>query len=66
MTPPPDRSGGGVTFTEVDGGTAVRWTTRAEISVPLLGALLTRHFARPVITRTFRAILAAADTALTR
>lgn len=53
-----------MTFTEVDGGTQVCWTTRAEIPVPLLGALLTRRLARPVITRTFRSILDAAETAL--
>ncbi|WP_330318616.1 hypothetical protein [Streptomyces platensis] len=55
-----------MTFTEVDGGTHVRWTTRAEIPVPLLGTFLTRHLARPVITRTFRNILDVADSALTQ
>ncbi|WP_035791905.1 SRPBCC family protein [Kitasatospora mediocidica] len=64
--PPARHELGRMTFAEVDGGTLVRWTTRAEIPVPLFGALLTRHFAKPVITRTFRNILAAADSALTR
>ncbi|MGP8296686.1 SRPBCC family protein [Streptomyces inhibens] len=62
--PPSRHELGRMTFTEVDGGTQVRWTTRAEIPVPLLGALLTRLLARPVITRTFRNILDAANTAL--
>jgi hypothetical protein len=55
-----------MSFTEVDGGTRVQWTTRAEIRVPLLGALVTRVLARPILTRTFRNILDAADTALSR
>ncbi|MEY9947915.1 SRPBCC family protein [Kitasatospora sp. GAS1066B] len=62
--PPSRHELGRMTFTEVDGGTRVRWTTRAEISVPLLGAALTRLVARPIITHTFANILAAADTAL--
>ncbi|MGA4847242.1 SRPBCC family protein [Streptomyces sp. G5(2025)] len=63
--PPSRHEVGRMTFAEVDGGTLVRWTTRAEVRVPLLGAALTRHVARPVITRTFGTILEAADTALT-
>ncbi|WP_336049644.1 SRPBCC family protein [Streptomyces sp. CA2R101] len=63
--PPSRHELGRMTFTEVDGGTRVRWTTRAEIPVPLLGTLLTRRLARPVITRTFRNILDTANTALT-
>lgn len=63
--PPARHELGRMTFTEVDGGTRVCWTTRAEVSVPVFGAFLTRRFARPVITRTFRGILDAADTALT-
>ncbi|RII14830.1 Polyketide cyclase / dehydrase and lipid transport [Streptomyces sp. YIM 130001] len=62
--PPARHELGRMTFTEVDGGTHVRWTTRAEIPVPLLGPLLTRRLARPVITYTFGKILDAADTAL--
>ncbi|MEV6579911.1 SRPBCC family protein [Streptomyces sp. NPDC051582] len=62
--PPSRHELGRMTFTEVDGGTHVRWTTRAEIPVPLIGAFLTRRLARPVITRTFRNILASADSAL--
>ncbi|MFI9205018.1 SRPBCC family protein [Streptomyces sp. NPDC053048] len=63
--PPARHELGRMTFTETDGGTLVRWTTRAGIPVPLLGGFLTRHVARPVITRAFGSILAAADTALT-
>ncbi|MEU1629631.1 SRPBCC family protein [Streptomyces sp. NPDC020096] len=62
--PPSRHELGRMTFTEVDRGTQVRWTTRAEIPIPLLGALLTRLLARPIITRTFRNILDAANTAL--
>lgn len=51
-------------LSEVADGTLVRWTTRAEIPVPLVGAFLTRRLARPVITRTFRNILDTADRAL--
>jgi uncharacterized protein YndB with AHSA1/START domain len=64
--PPARHELGRMSFTEVDGGTRVQWTTRAEIRVPLLGALLTRVLARPILTRTFRNILDAADTALSR
>ncbi|WKX69584.1 SRPBCC family protein [Streptomyces sp. XD-27] len=62
--PPSRHELGRMTFTEVEGGTHVRWTTRAEIPVPFLGALLTRRLARPIITRTFRNILDTAHTAL--
>ncbi|WP_328327680.1 MULTISPECIES: SRPBCC family protein [unclassified Streptomyces] len=64
--PPSRHELGRMTFTEVEGGTRVCWTTRAEIPVPLIGAFLTRHVARPVITGTFRNILNTANTALTR
>ncbi|MDQ8705280.1 hypothetical protein RCO28_22685 [Streptomyces sp. LHD-70] len=62
--PPSRHELGRMTCTEAEGGTLVRWRTRAEIPVPLVGGLLTRRLARPVITRTFGAILAAADAAL--
>ncbi|MFF3276237.1 SRPBCC family protein [Streptomyces chrestomyceticus] len=62
--PPSRHELGRMTFTETPAGTHVRWTTRAEIPVPLLGGFLTRHVARPIITRTFGNILAAAETAL--
>ncbi|MEU7576248.1 SRPBCC family protein [Streptomyces sp. NPDC041068] len=62
--PPSRHELGRMTFTEVEGGTLVRWTTRAEIPVPLVGPFLTRRVARPVITRTFGNILEAAEKAL--
>ncbi|MFF3919565.1 SRPBCC family protein [Streptomyces sp. NPDC001852] len=62
--PPARHEFGRMTFTETDGGTLVRWTTRAEIPLPLLGAALTRFLARPVITHTFGTILDAAEKAL--
>ncbi|MFH8409293.1 SRPBCC family protein [Streptomyces sp. NPDC018019] len=64
--PPSRHELGRMTFTEADGGTLVRWTTRAEVRLPLLGAPLTRLLMRPVLTRTFGDILAAADAALTQ
>ncbi|AOR32971.1 hypothetical protein BFF78_19575 [Streptomyces fodineus] len=63
--PPSRHELGRMTFAETDGGTLVRWTTRAEIPLPLLGTALTRYLARPVITRTFGNILEAAEKALT-
>ncbi|ONI75206.1 MxaD family protein [Actinosynnema sp. ALI-1.44] len=57
---------GRMTFAEVDGGTHVVWTTRAEAKIPLIGPFVTRVLAKRMITRTFSTILAAADTALTR
>ncbi|MFD0417396.1 SRPBCC family protein [Streptomyces sp. NPDC127108] len=64
--PPSRHELGRMTFEEVEGGTLVRWTTRAEIPVPLLGGFLTRRVARPIITRTFGNILDAANSALSR
>ncbi|MFG2720212.1 SRPBCC family protein [Streptomyces sp. NPDC048416] len=64
--PPSRHAFGGMTFTEVDGGTRVVWTTRAEMAMPVVGPFLTRAVVRPMITRSFDSILAAADAALTR
>ncbi|WJV44620.1 SRPBCC family protein [Streptomyces flavofungini] len=64
--PPSRHELGRMTFEEVEGGTLVRWTTRAEIPVPLIGGFLTRRVARPIITRTFGNILDAANGALAR
>lgn len=64
--PPSRHELGRMTFTEVAGGTRVNWTTRAEMRAPLVGPFLTRHLVRPMITRSFRSILDAADAALTR
>ncbi|MEU6674309.1 SRPBCC family protein [Streptomyces sp. NPDC046925] len=64
--PPSRHELGRMTFTETDGGTVVTWTTRAEMRAPLVGAFLTRHLVRPMITGSFRSILDAADSALAR
>ncbi|MGW2792721.1 SRPBCC family protein [Streptomyces sp. NPDC001251] len=64
--PPSRHEFGSMTFSEVDGGTLVRWTTRAEMKLPLLGPGLTRVLVRPMITRSFDSILDAADVALAR
>ncbi|MFI6638724.1 SRPBCC family protein [Streptomyces sp. NPDC050504] len=64
--PPARHEFGRMTFTEVEGGTRVCWTTRAEMRVPLLGPVLTRLLMRPVVSRSFGSILAAADRALSR
>jgi len=64
--PPSRHELGRMTFSETSGGTLVNWTTRAEMRAPLVGAFLTRHLVRPMITRSFRSILDAADTALNR
>ncbi|MGW8728655.1 SRPBCC family protein [Streptomyces sp. NPDC055808] len=62
--PPSRHEFGSMTFSEADGKTLVRWTTRAEMKLPLLGPVLTRHLVRPMITRSFDSILDAADRAL--
>ncbi|MGW2817806.1 SRPBCC family protein [Streptomyces sp. NPDC001415] len=54
---------GRMTFTEVDGGTEVVWTTRFEVRVPF-GATLTR-LAKPLVTHVFANILTTAARALT-
>ncbi|GAA2434963.1 SRPBCC family protein [Streptomyces mauvecolor] len=64
--PPSRHEFGSMTFSEVDGGTRVVWTTRAEMALPVLGPVLTRLMVRPMITRSFASILDAADAALTR
>nr|WP_202447807.1 SRPBCC family protein [Streptomyces sp. SID5468] len=64
--PPSRHELGRMTFTEVDGGTRVCWTTRAEMRLPVLGAPLTRLLVRPVLTGTFRNILRTAEKALAR
>ncbi|MGW7080348.1 SRPBCC family protein [Streptomyces sp. NPDC054866] len=64
--PPSRHELGRMTFTETEEGTLVSWTTRAEMRAPLVGAFLTRHLVRPMITRSFLSILDAADTALSQ
>ncbi|MEU7256591.1 SRPBCC family protein [Streptomyces rimosus] len=64
--PPSRHELGRMTFTATGDGTHVRWTTRAEVRLPLLGAPLTRLLMRPVLTRTFGNILATAEAELGR
>jgi hypothetical protein len=63
--PPARHEGGRMTFSEVAGGTRVRWSTTAEIRPPF-GATFTRLLLKPVLTRVFGAILDTANTALAR
>ncbi|AKU15437.1 SRPBCC family protein [Luteipulveratus mongoliensis] len=64
--PPSKHELGRLDFTEVEGGTKVVWTSVVEVRLPVGAALMTRLVARPVITRVFGNILAAADADLTR
>lgn len=54
--PPARHEGGRITFTEVSGGTLVRWSTTAALRLPFAAAL-ERRVMRPVLTRVFTAIL---------
>ncbi|MFI1968390.1 SRPBCC family protein [Streptomyces cinnamoneus] len=62
--PPARHELGRMTFTEVDEGTLVVWTTTFQVRLPF-GAAITRRFAKPVIAHVFGKILEAAGTALT-
>ncbi|MFE9406468.1 SRPBCC family protein [Streptomyces sp. NPDC006530] len=64
--PPSRHEFGSMTFTEVDGGTRVTWTTRAEMAMPVVGPFLTRVVVRPMITRSFDSIVRSAEAALTQ
>ncbi|WP_020494761.1 SRPBCC family protein [Sciscionella marina] len=64
--PPSRHELGRMEFTEVEGGTHVRWRTRAEVRIPLIGAFLTRLLAQPILSRTFGTILEAAEKSLAR
>ncbi|MFJ3788595.1 SRPBCC family protein [Kitasatospora sp. NPDC090091] len=61
--PPARHELGRMTFSEVEGGTEVVWTTAFQARVPF-GAAVTR-LARPVIALVFGRILDAAEAALT-
>ncbi|WP_040689567.1 SRPBCC family protein [Nocardia vinacea] len=58
--------GGRLSFTEVDGGTRVTWTTTAEARLPFASAWFTRVLAEPVILYSFGKVLDAAESALAR
>ncbi|MFX0578562.1 hypothetical protein [Nocardia nepalensis] len=53
-----------MTFTEVEGGTRVTWTTSAEARLPFAAAWFTRVLAEPVILHSFGKVLDAAESAL--
>ena len=56
--------GGRLTFTEVPGGTRVRWTTTVEVGLPFAAAAVTRALGGPFITYTFGKVIDAANRAL--
>ncbi|MBL1077169.1 SRPBCC family protein [Nocardia sp. 2] len=62
--PPSRHEGGALTFTEVDGGTRVTWTTTGQIAAPFAADTLTRLLMKPVVTFAFGGVLAAADREL--
>lgn len=64
--PPARHEGGSLTFTEVEGGTLVVWTTTATVALPFAAEAVTRLVAAPVITWAFRRVLIAAESALAR
>ncbi|MBH0777951.1 SRPBCC family protein [Nocardia bovistercoris] len=56
--PPSRHEGGRVDFAAAeDGGTRVRWTTTAELRLPLAGAYLTRRVMRPLLRYAFDRVL---------
>ncbi|MGW7411046.1 SRPBCC family protein [Streptomyces sp. NPDC054863] len=61
--PPARHELGRMTFTEVEGGTEVTWTTTFQVRFPF-GAALTRAVGKPVVGHAFGKILEAADAAL--
>jgi len=63
--PPVRHEGGRLTFTEVPGGTRVRWTTTVEIGLPFAAAAVTRAVGAPLVAYTFGKVIEAADAALT-
>jgi uncharacterized protein YndB with AHSA1/START domain len=62
--PPVRHEGGRLTFTEVPGGTRVRWTTTVEMRLPVAAATATRMLGKPLIAYTFGKVLGAANAAL--
>ncbi|MGW4770634.1 SRPBCC family protein [Nocardia sp. NPDC004278] len=62
--PPSRHEGGRLTFTEVEGGTRVTWTTTAEARLPFAAAWFTRVLAKPVILHAFGKVLDAAESVL--
>lgn len=64
--PPSEHRHGRVSFTAVDGGTRVVWTTTFRVKFPLIGGTLTRRVGRPMLTRVFNDVLDAAATDLAK
>ncbi|MEU1981273.1 SRPBCC family protein [Nocardia sp. NPDC019395] len=62
--PPSRHEMGRVDFTETAAGTRVVWTTTVELRFPLIGPLLTRRVARPLLTYAFRRVLETAAAEL--
>ncbi|GAB2706000.1 hypothetical protein GCM10027089_30560 [Nocardia thraciensis] len=62
--PPARHDGGRLVFAEVPGGTRVVWTTTAEVPVPLVGGLVTRVLAGPIISYVFGKVLETAERSL--
>lgn len=62
--PPADHELGRMTFTETAAGTHVVWTTRVRVRLPVVGGVVTRFLAGPVIRLVFARILAAAEADL--
>jgi uncharacterized protein YndB with AHSA1/START domain len=62
--PPVRHEGGRLMFTEVPGGTRVRWTTTVEMCLPFAAAAATRLLGRPVIVYTFGKVIEAGGAAL--
>lgn len=60
-----EHRGGSVQLTPVENGTHVTWTTEYELPLRSGGALVATAIA-PILERSFRSILAAADRSLTR
>lgn len=61
--PPVRHEGGTLTFTEVPGGTRVRWTTTVQVRMPFADTV-TRLLGEPVIAHTFRNVIKTAAAAL--
>jgi Polyketide cyclase / dehydrase and lipid transport len=63
--PPVRHEGGRLTFTEVPGGTRVRWQTTVEVALPFGADAVTRTMGVPFIAYTFGNVVTTADAALT-
>jgi hypothetical protein len=64
--PPVRHDGGRLTFTEVPGGTRVRWQTTVEVALPFGADAVTRRMGVPFIAYTFGNVMQTAGATLTR